>query len=158
MTGFFVVPHKIHMYMMHPKRTLKTHLFHNISMTYHVNLTEQGLASIQHWWFCRILLLSLNCLFLTIPLFYVRVCWAVLQGFLGAANQTAHDNFGMFGCTRRFPFFFHAIFLVFDWSSKHVFFVSPMYPPHKSCIYFLVLQLMQRWPYILNVLFLFWVL
>ena len=37
-------------------------------------------------WICRILLLSVNCLFLAIPLFYVRVFWAILQAFLGAAN------------------------------------------------------------------------
>ena len=36
--------------------------------------------------FCRILLLSLNCLFLTIPLFHVPVCATILQAFLGAAN------------------------------------------------------------------------
>ena len=33
---------------------------------------------------------------------------------------------GMFSCTRRFPFPCHAIFLLFNWSSEHTFFVSPM--------------------------------
>ena len=45
-------------------------------------------VSVQHFvgfsTFC--LLLSLNCLFLTIPLFYVRVCSIILQAFWGAAN------------------------------------------------------------------------
>ena len=76
--------------------------------------------------------------------------------------------FGMFSCTQRFPFSFHAIFLVFEWDWAqliqwaHALFVSPMYSSPNShnlickhqgnclvivyfcccTVYFLVLQLM----------------
>ena len=42
LTGFFVVPQKAYLYNIGTANS-KKHLFHNISIKYHANLTKQGL-------------------------------------------------------------------------------------------------------------------
>ena len=88
-------------------------------------------VSIQHWWIFCIIFLSLNYLLLMIPLFYVRVCWAVFQTFSGCSQL--NRPWQSLGCSvapdsSHFP-------VMLSWFSidrvSTRFFVSPMYSSHN---------------------------
>ena len=101
------------------------HLFHNINMVYHANLTKQGLPWIRVnfsilWWIFHVLLFTLNCLSLEILLFCVRVYQVDFASVFGC-SQLNHPWQFLFSC--------HAMFLMFDWPSEIRFFVCPMYSP-----------------------------